>query len=219
MTSSTNVRPRQRGSKALLSRELVVLAALDCLRDGGPAALTMRGLAARLETGPSSLYAWVSNQRALHVLVLDAIAAEVRLPNESDPTAEQMVGLLLEYGRRLFSYPGSAQLSLDAQPTGPAYLDLLERCLTLLEEYGLAAPRAAAILDTLFLLVAATAAEQDARRSDAGGESVPDLYDAPIAADAGRWPRLAAAHAYMRTTDGEQRLAQTIRTFLKGLKP
>jgi len=78
VASNTIVRPRHRGPKRLLSREAVVAAALDALRDGGPDALTMRALAARLDTGPASLYAWVRNQRALHVLVLDAIAAQVQ---------------------------------------------------------------------------------------------------------------------------------------------
>jgi len=77
MSSTSDVRPRQRGPKLLLSRDAVVAAALAALRDGGPAALTMRGLAVRLDTGPASLYAWVRNQRELHVLVLDSIAAGV----------------------------------------------------------------------------------------------------------------------------------------------
>ena len=52
-------RLRQRGAKAPLSRDAVVRAALDCLHEGGPAGLTMRKVAARLETrGPASLYVY-----------------------------------------------------------------------------------------------------------------------------------------------------------------
>jgi AcrR family transcriptional regulator len=217
MTSSSSVRPRQRGPKALLSREAIVLAALEALREGGPAALTMRGLAARLDTGPASLYAWVRNQRELHVLVLDAIASEVEPPDAADPPDLQLVGLLLGYAHRLFAYRGAAQLALTAQPTGPAYLDFLERCLGLLDQAGIPEAQAEPGLDTLILLVTATIAEQDTRETGEGPETIPDLYEAAIAAEPNRRPRLAAGAVFMRTLDGGERLRLSIRTFLRGL--
>jgi AcrR family transcriptional regulator len=217
MTSTSDVKPRQRGPKALLSREAIVLAALGALREGGPAALTMRGLATRLDTGPASLYAWVRNQRELHVLVLDAIASEAEPPHASDPPDRQLVALLLDYGLRLSAYRGAAQLALTAQPTGPAYLDLLERCLGLLDQLGIPETQAAPGLDTLVLLITATIAEQDTRETGEGPESIPDLYDAAIAIDPNRRPRLAAGAALMRTLDGRDLLRESIRTFLRGL--
>ena len=219
MSSNIDVRPRRRGSKALLNRAAVVEAALDALRDGGPTALTMRGLAARLDTGPASLYAWVRNQRELHVLVLDAIAAQVTPSDQPDPPEQRLIDLLLAYGRCLFGYPGSAQLALATSPTGPAHLDLLEDCLVLLEELGLTPPRAEAVLDALFLLVTATVAEQDARRSDEGAGSIPELYEAAVTSDPARWPHLATALTQIHRIDGEQRLVDSIRTFLAGLRP
>lgn len=219
MTSTINVRPRRRGSKALLNRAVVVEAALDALRGGGPTALTMRGLAARLDTGPASLYAWFHNQRELHVLVLDAIAAQVHRSDETSPPEERLIELLLAYGHCLFAYPGSAQLALVTSPAGPAHLDLLEDCLVLVEELGLTAPRAEGVLDALFLLVTATVAEQDARRSDERSGSIPELYDAAVSADPARWPHLAIALSQIRRIEGEQRLVDSIRTFLRGLRP
>jgi AcrR family transcriptional regulator len=215
--TSNGVRPRQRGPKALLSREAIVLAALEALREGGPAALTMRGLAARLDTGPASLYAWVRNQRELYVLVLDAIASEVELPDGSDPPDRQLVQLLLHYGDRLYAYRGAAQLALTAQPTGPANLDLLERCLELFEQMGVPERQAAPGLDTLVLLITATIAEQDTRETGEGPETIPDFYDAAIAADPGRRPRIRAGADLLRTLDGRERLGESIRIFLRGL--
>jgi AcrR family transcriptional regulator len=217
MTSNSDVKPRQRGPKALLSREAIVLAALEALSEGGPTALTMRGVAARLDTGPSSLYAWVRNQRELHVLVLDAIASEVQLPDDASPPDRQLVQLLLNYARRLYGYRGAAQLALAAQPTGPAHLDLWERCLGLLDQLGIPPRQAASGLDTLILLITATIAEQDTRETGEGPETIPDLYDAAIEADPGRRPRLAAGAALLRTIDGSDRLGESIRIFLRGL--
>jgi AcrR family transcriptional regulator len=217
MMSQREIRPRQRGPKALLSRESIVLAALKALREGGPVALTMRGVAARLDTGPASLYAWVRNQRELHVLVLDAIASEVELPDEAYPPERQLVQLLLNYAERLFAYRGAAQLAIAAQPTGPAHLDLLERCLGLLEAAGVPQRQAAPGLDTLVLLITATIAEQDTRETGEGPETIPDLYEAAIAEDPSHRPRLAAGAALLRTLDGSERLAESIRIFLRGL--
>ena len=217
MTEPSSVQPRHRGSKPLLSREAIVAAALDCLREGGPAALTMRGVANRLETGPASLYAWVKDQHEIHVLVLDAIASEVATPNAADPPEQQLVDLLLDYGRRLFAYRGAARLALAAPPTGPVHLDLLERSLVLAEQQGLDAATAASVLDTLFLLVTAGLAEQEARAADEARGSIPDLYADAMSGDGpGVRPHLAAALRQLLTIDGEQRLAWSIRTFLRG---
>jgi AcrR family transcriptional regulator len=217
MLPPNSVQPRHRGPKPLLGRQVIVEAALDCLSDGGPAALTMRGVATRLETGPSSLYAWVRNQRELHVLVLDAIAAEVATPDAADPPEQQLVDLLLDYGRRLFAYPGAARRALAAPPTGPAHLDLLERSLVLAERQGLDTATAASVLDTLFLLVTAGLAEQEARSADETPGSIPDLYADAISDDGpGARPHLATALRQLQATDGEQRLAWSISAFLRG---
>lgn len=217
MSAETAVRPRQRGRKPLLSRAAIVTAALELLREGGPAALTMRAVAARLDTGPASLYAWVKGQRELHVLVLDAIAAEVVLPGEIGDPETQLVDLLLDYGRHLFSFRGAAQLALGAPPTGPAHLDLLERSLEMAERMGLEPSTAAAALDSIFLLVTATIAEQEARAADATPGSIPELYGEAITDDgAPSRPHLAAAHKQLLTVDGEGRLAWSIRAFLRG---
>src|SRR4051812_47116448 len=112
-------RPRARGPKEPLSRVGVIGAALDCLRDAGPSGLTMRGVAARLETGPASLYAHVRDQRELHVLVLDSIASKVRRPVAETDHEPQVVELLLDYARQLWAFPGAARLALLTAPTGP----------------------------------------------------------------------------------------------------
>ena len=217
MIASAPVRPRHRGQKALLSREALVEAAIAAMREGGSAGLTMRAVAARLDTGASSLYAWVRNQRELEVLVIDAIASEVEAPEDEEPPGEALIAFLLDFGRRLFAVPGAAQMALVVQPTGSAYLDLLERGLEILESAGVDASRAPSVLDTLVLVVTATVAEQDARPKGLGTDPV-DLYDAAIAAQPGRWPHLAGAIAALRTIDGEDRLVASLRTCLAGLE-
>jgi AcrR family transcriptional regulator len=216
-TAPASIRPRQRGPKAPLSREAVVGAALQCLQAGGPEVLTMRKVAALLETGPGSLYVYVRDQDELHVLVLDAIAAEVTRPRAGAGGLPRLVKLLLDYSRQMFRYPGAARLALGTPPTGPAYLDLFESALSLLVTEGLDVRRAVWAVDALFLLVTAAVAEQDARRRDDASRSIPDLYGAAIdGGEPGSRPLLRAARAELATEDGEQRLSWSIRAFLAG---
>lgn len=216
--ADTDRRARRRDGKRLLSREAVVEAALLMLREGGASALTMRGVAGRLETGPSSLYAWVRGLRELQLLVIDALAARVAPPGDGESPAERITGLLIRYGRELFDHPGAARVALECQPTGPIYLDLLEECLALAVSDGFAVGRAARVIDALVLLVTATAAEQDARASVGADGSVTDLYQAAIAGDAQRWPYLTLGSAELGSLDGEQRLVDMLLRLLDAFR-
>lgn len=211
---STTPRTRSRGSRVTLTRAVVVDAARECLRDGGPAALTMRAVATRLETGPASLYAHVADLRELHVLVLDSIAADV----EREP-GDDAVALLRRYARALWAHPGAAGLALATPPTGTAYLDLLEAVLSRLVAAGYGRDRAAAAVDTLTLLTTAAVAEQEASRGavDGTGTTIPEAYQRAIGAEPDRWPHIAAALPSMVEGDGEERLAASLRTFLAGI--
>ena len=211
-------RPRQRGPKAPLSREAVVHAALDCLQTGGPAALTMRKVAALLETGPGSLYVYVRDQSELHVFVLDAIASEVPLSVASTDGELQLLKLLISYARQLFKYPGTARLALLTPPTGPAFLDLFETALSLLVAAGFTTQRAVWAADALFLLVTAAVAEQDARPRDDPSRSIADLYGAAIDSDeSARRPYLSAARSEFAVGGGELRLEWAVCAFFRGL--
>lgn len=209
---STTTRTRSRGTRVALSREVVVEAARDCLRAGGPTALTMRSVATRLETGPASLYAHVADLRELHVLVLDSIAADVELSPDDDA-----VTVLRRYAQALWAHPGAARLALATPPTGPAHLDLLEAVLTRLLAAGYERDRAAAAVDVLVLLTTAAVAEQEVVRSADDGPDIPEAYQRAIGAEPDRWPHIAAALPSLVEADGTERLISSLRTFLAGL--
>ncbi|HEX7666264.1 MAG TPA: TetR family transcriptional regulator, partial [Polyangiaceae bacterium] len=59
-----------------LSRDRIVLAAIDLLDEGSEDGLTFRALAARLQTGAGAIYWHVSNKRELLVAATDAIVAQ-----------------------------------------------------------------------------------------------------------------------------------------------
>ena len=71
---------RDRPAKAPLSRGAVVAAGMRIMREDGLERLTMRRLAAELDTGPASLYVYVDNMAELHGALLDELLSEVALP-------------------------------------------------------------------------------------------------------------------------------------------
>jgi AcrR family transcriptional regulator len=210
-------RLRSRGPKAPLSRDALIAAALECLRVGGVSGLTMRKVAGRLETGPASLYVYVRDQRELCALVLDAIVAAVPCPPAGAGGHEGVVELLLAYARQLRSFPGAARLALVTQPTGPAFLDLLESAMQLLVGAGFSVVMAARAGDALFLLTTASVAEQDARSADGPDRSIPELFDDALDASSTSRPLLSAGHDALRVENGELRLGWTLRALLWGV--
>ena len=215
---SSPPRLRSRGPKSPLSRDGVVAAALACLREGGPSRLTMRMVAGRLETGPASLYTFVRDQRELHVLVLDSIAARVRRADIERGSEDGVVELLLDYARQLHAFPGAARLALLTPPTGPAFLDLVESAMERLVGAGFSITAAERACDALFLFVTATVAEQDARTADDAARPIPDLYEEALDADSTSRPYLAAAREQMAAWSGAGRLEWSLRSFLAGAK-
>ncbi len=68
---------RDRPAKAPLSEDAVVDAALAILRSDGLDAVTMRRVAAALDTGAASLYVYVSGREGLFQAMLDRVTASI----------------------------------------------------------------------------------------------------------------------------------------------
>jgi AcrR family transcriptional regulator len=211
---------RDRPAKAPLSREAVIAAGMRVMRDEGLERLTMRRLAADLDTGAASLYVYVDNMAELHGALLDELLREVTLP----PIAaagwpEAVIGLLSDYTRVLWQYPSLARSVLALHPSGPHYLRLIDCLLGLLAAGGVP-PRAAAWgVDPLLQLATATAAEQGTRREsarDAEGE-LHHLETAVREVRPADHPNLARARDDLFSGTGEQRLRWYFGCLLAGL--
>ena len=70
---------RERPAKSPLSQGVIVEAALGLIDSEGVDAVTMRRVAQELDTGPASLYVYVSNRRHLLALVVLVLVAMVLL--------------------------------------------------------------------------------------------------------------------------------------------
>src|SRR5690349_14773327 len=190
---------RERPAKPPLSRDAIVAAALEIARTEGVEALSMRRVAQALDTGPASLYVYVSDRDELQALVFDAAIATIELPPvDPDDWREQ----LKELARRMVKmmsedFPGIALLAMTHIPTGDNAMRAVECMLSLLKAGGASDEAAGYAADLLSLYVTAIAYEESLYRklySDPDHEQreVEQLAERFAALDPERYPTMAA---------------------------
>jgi AcrR family transcriptional regulator len=225
MTPSVRHRStRDRPAKAPLSEDAVVDAALAILKSEGLEAVTMRRVAAALDTGAASLYVYVSGREGLLRAMLDRVTATVEL-EAPDPSRwrAQLHSLLQRMHQVLLAHPGIAAITLADPPTTDAILLVTENLLGILLAGGLDPQDAAWACDILVLLVTAVASEDDMRRtrgrSDEDGrkEHVEELYKTFAGLPPDRFPLIAAHAAQMVAGDGDERFRFAVDVVLDGV--
>jgi AcrR family transcriptional regulator len=182
---------RERPAKPALSREGIVDAALAVLETDGIEKLTMRRLAADLDTGPASLYVYVRSTTEVHAMLIDRLLARLDLSWDGRDWHGRLRSLLVSYAGLLMSHPGLARSALVTWPDGPHYLDLIELMLRLITEGGVPASRAAWGVDVLLQHATAMAAEYGTR-GERPEQGEAELADALAGADARRHPILTS---------------------------
>ncbi len=175
-----------------------MLAAVALADAGGLEAVTFRAVAARLGTGVMSLYNYVPDKQSLVYDMVEAVGAELRLPEPSgDWRADIHVVARMQRGM-LHRHPWLVEALSHLQPLGPATLDFLEFALGALEPTGL---RAAERLEAIALLngfILSVVRVELAGRAAAAGDPAPQgaqFARLPELLASGRYPRFAAAVA------------------------
>jgi len=215
---------RDRPAKAPLSESAIVDAALAITQAEGLDAVTMRRVAAALDTGAASLYVYVSNRDELLHAMLDRVAATVPLATpEAARWREQVHDLMGGFREALESWPGIATVLIGDAPTTEGTLAGAENLLGILLAGGINTQDAAWAVDILMLIMTATAAETDVRR--AAGHTTQADHNAAIARirdtferlPPERFPLIVAHSSAMVAGVGEERFHFAIDTFLDGL--
>ncbi len=210
---------RDRPAKPPLSRQGIIDAALVIMRDEGLGKVTMRRIAAALDTGAASLYVYVRNTEDLHAQILDALLATVTadVPAEG-PWRERLKALLTGYGRVLLAHPEIARMAMSTQPSGPNYLALADAVLGLLVEGGVQDQVAAWGLDLLLLHPTAVAVERSGRTSPTDkADDMAELAVRIAGVDAARHPHLARVGGDLLSGDGPSRADWAFDVLLDGL--
>jgi AcrR family transcriptional regulator len=131
-----DVAPRRR--RRSLDREQIVQAAIRVVDAEGIDALTMRRLATELDAGATSVYRHVRDRGELLDLALDAVTAELSLPDPQAPWRDALLGAA--HGlRALFQrHPNFMLVRATRVALGPRTLAALEHVLGILRAAGFA---------------------------------------------------------------------------------
>jgi len=148
------------GTKKPITVDAIIAAAFGIVEKEGYEALTMRRVAAALDTGPSSLYAHVVNKEDLDELLIGRLCAEISLP-EPDPATwrQQVIGVCARLRDQYLRYPGISQAAFAAAPSNLDILRVSEGLLAILLAGGIDPQAAAWAIDSLTLYVNAYSLE------------------------------------------------------------
>jgi AcrR family transcriptional regulator len=186
------------------SRAEITAAAVALADSAGLGAVTMRSVAAAIETGPASLYRYVATRAELLELMADQVRGELGYDGSASGEPAVMLLALAREGRALYlQHPWL--LDIPAAPIpGPNAITFIEHTLAALTGTDLSGP---AKLETVGLfsgavrLLAQTEFEQRQAGQDAAlWQTELAAYLSQIAAD-GQHPHLAAVLADASSVD------------------
>jgi AcrR family transcriptional regulator len=210
---------RERPAKQALTRQGIIDAALVIMREEGLNKLTMRRIAAALDTGPASLYVYVRNTEDLHAQILDALLAPVSATAAgTGPWRDRLKALLRSYQQVLFAHPEIARMALSTHPSGPNYLALVEVLLGLLREGGVTGRARAWGLDVLLLYPTAVAVEHSGPRTPSQEQDEFSALSSMIASvDRVRYPNIAESGQELTSGEGSARSDWALDVLLDGI--
>ena len=228
LSSDTGASVKRRGPsggrKKPITVESIIDAAFGIVASEGYEALTMRRVAAALETGPASLYAHVVNKDDLDELLLGRLYAQIELP-DPDPAAwrEQVTSVYAQM-RDLYSrYPGISQAALAVVPTNLETMRVNEGIFAIVLASGVDPQAAAWTIDALTLYVNAYCLEaslrdyQSARTGDGWFVSREEVLSR-FAALPDTFPQTKRYAAELTSGAGHDRFDFTINLILDGLQ-
>ncbi|MFP3465605.1 TetR/AcrR family transcriptional regulator [Leifsonia sp. SIMBA_070] len=211
---------RGRPAKAPLSRRSILDAALALIRERSVDAVTLRDVAAAVNTGPASLYAYFASRDALLEHALDEVYGTVELVEVAAGGWEAALSAtIVNTIHALESHPGIGVVALGTVPTLPGALRLAEHELALMEAGGISDEDAALAIDLIAQFAVATAVERTVRHREGRGTSGQenDVLAAYATADPERFPRVRRLAPALTAADEHRRRDFAIQVIISGL--
>ena len=119
-----------------LSRDEIVSAAITVADAEGPEAISMRRIARELNAGAMSLYWYVASKEELLDLMLDAIEAEIEVPEPTGDWRADLGSFAHRTRAALRQHRWAVEFIGTRPPSGPNDVRNLERLLSLLDGIG-----------------------------------------------------------------------------------
>ena len=217
--------PAKQASRAPLTRDAIVAAALRVLDAEGVDGLSMRRVGEELGTGAASIYWHVKNKEELLQLIFERVSGAAALP-APDPARwqDQLRELAGQMRATLNSHRDLARISLGRIPSGPTIALISEWLFTLLVPAGIP-DRVIAYLGDLFgLYVGAFSYEESLGSSSfTGPDFTPEQFlgmmrDYLLSLPEDRFPHTHRTVDQMLDTDLEARYAFGIDIMIRGLE-
>ena len=139
-----------RGPARGLTVERIVDAAIEVVERDGPAAMSLRRVAAHLGVGVASLYTYVPGRAELEALMLDAVAVGRILPHERPGSwRDKLEALALDDWQEIRQHPWVLQLGAAEQVPGPNMLRWLDSALRIFEDTGLSEAEKLSVIESV----------------------------------------------------------------------
>ncbi|MFI0370638.1 TetR/AcrR family transcriptional regulator [Actinomadura sp. 1N219] len=195
----------RRGRPRALTADELLDAALTLLDEGGPAAASVRGIAARVGVAPNAVYTYFPDKAAVVKALVERLLGEVNhdvFADRTQPWRLRVQSLALELRQHLSEHPGAVPLLIGGPMDGPNALALNERLLELLADAGLDSATAARACYLLIVYVFGSIALEIADTDQPGPlppetQRITDRRRTLAATPADHYPRSAAATATM----------------------
>lgn len=205
-----------------LSHDRILDAAVAVLDDGGPSALTMRRLAARLDVTPMAVYKWYAGRDELIDALTARAVAAVEPPAASTGTwAERTTALAVGIRSVLLDHLSLLQLEGAPRRLVPMIARTADHALALMLELGHDEDGAVAAYRVLFwsvidfcLVIDAT----DAMPAVSSDRLAERFSDVGFGTDPEQTPTLAALLPRFGTVDRDEFFLQTVQTVVAGLE-
>lgn len=202
---------RRTGRPRAVTEQAILDAALSQLDAGGPAAVSVRGIAAQVGIAPNAVYTYFPSKAAVLRALVERFLGDVnhdRFIDRQLPWRQRVETLALELRTHLVAHPGAVQLLLGRPMDGPNALALRESLSEVLADGGSTPADAArasyVLLVFIFGAIALEVADLDQPQTEPEGDRVLD----PI-----------SAKTYPRTTETAGTVSKDFTTeqFLWGL--
>ncbi|GAA1325738.1 TetR/AcrR family transcriptional regulator [Pseudonocardia xinjiangensis] len=207
------------GRRARFSRAELEGAAIAVVDEHGLAGLTMRAVAARLGTGPMTLYNYVADRAALDALVVDGVLRGITIPHS--PSSDWRVdvrGLAEELWRAVRPHPNAIPLVLARRSQSETFLDAAEALLAALARSGLDGEDLLVAFRAVTTLAAAFAQTELTGPLSARNGGADATIDRFRSLPTERYPRLIEIAGVARTSTPEAEFRRGLEALLDGLQ-
>jgi len=221
------VKRGRRGPRRALTENEILDAALSLLDEGGPAAASVRGIAARVGVAPNAVYTYFPDKAAVVKALVERLLGEVNhdvFADRTQPWRQRVEALALELRQRLTAHPGAVPLMISGPMDGPNALGLNERLLELLADAGLTHVDAARAAHLLIVYVFGSITLEIADLHQPGplpseSERIATRLHALAAAPVEHYPRATAAAATLAGYTATPQYLWGLRRVLDGITP